>query len=405
MFNSLGSNYNLSFVLTALRNLGGSDAKYEKELKRALEKKFKGQATLVYKGRDAIELILKSFTIGEGDLVLTQAFTCHAIEEAITRVGAEPVYVDLVKAGLNPSVETLQVAFEKASHDKDKKVKAVLVQHTLGIPADVEKIAAWCKKRKLMLIEDLAQGVFGVDKNGQELGAAGQAVVLSFGRDKILDGVAGGAAIIKPTPPKKITVARQVPQSVINKDMLYPLLTWLIRKTHSIGIGKLIFKLAKMTKLLTSPVASPLEEVAAMPAAHARLALLALKQAPAQIAHRRKIARLYNQLIDNKNQQIKKLLTEDIINRGSNQRYLLWVKSPNELIKYLKKKKVFISDRWYRQAVDSGSLACTSVYKPGSCPNAEDLAQHIINLPTHINISLQQARTISQLVNKYSKNR
>src|SRR5258708_9097790 len=96
-------------------------------------------AFLFYKGRDAIEFALRVLEIGKEDVVLTQAFTCHAIEEAIVRAGTVPTFVDLAEGEMNPSVQTIQNAV------KEKKIdipKALIIQHTLGVPANIKEVQA-----------------------------------------------------------------------------------------------------------------------------------------------------------------------------------------------------------------------------------------------------------------------
>src|SRR5258708_4589440 len=107
IFNSLGSNYTFDFAMLAFTQIFVADNMQLEKLKKNLNERYHGATTLVFKGRDAIELALHAHHIGAGDVVLTQAFTCCAIEEAIVRAGATPTYIDLEKEMLNPSVHTL----------------------------------------------------------------------------------------------------------------------------------------------------------------------------------------------------------------------------------------------------------------------------------------------------------
>lgn len=178
IFNSLGSNYDFNFVLKSLFSPGNDD------LKSFLENKYKGQVTLVYKGREAIELALGN--INKGSLVGINGFICFAVYEAIKKAGMEVEYLDIEKGELNFSAETLKKAVN---------VKAVIVQNTLGYPCDIEKIAQICKEKKIILIEDLAHSIGTRYESGEEAGMVGDFVVLSFSQDKIIDAVSGGALI------------------------------------------------------------------------------------------------------------------------------------------------------------------------------------------------------------------
>lgn len=178
IFNSLGSNYDFKFVLKSLflKNDGG--------LKKFLERKYKGQVTLTYKGREAIELALSG--LPKGSLIAINGFTCFAVYEAIKKAGHKALYLDIEKGELNFSPETLKRAVN---------VKAVIIQNTLGYPCDIEKISQVCKENKIILIEDLAHSVGTRYENGKEAGMVGDFVALSFSQDKMIDVVSGGALI------------------------------------------------------------------------------------------------------------------------------------------------------------------------------------------------------------------
>jgi perosamine synthetase len=395
IFNSLGSNYSFSFALASLQQLFFSSKEDLKKLEHSLEKEFNGTAFLFYKGRDAIEFAVRVLECKKDEAVLTQAFTCHAIEEAIVRAGVQTVYVDLEHDSFNPSVETLQKAVKE---NKNIVPKALIIQHTLGVPAEITQIQKWCHQQKVTLIEDLAQAYGGTSVEGKELGAYGEIVICSFGRDKVVDAVAGGAVIFKRSEDieraKKLyaEIGSQLPLFVLSKDMTYPVLTWFIRNTLNMGIGKLLFKVAKMSGWLTSPIAAPTTTMKKMPPAHAHLALRQLETTKEQLSHRSEIAEIYNAALPNKTD----------ISHSSNLRYSLLVKDPDQLTKKLTRKNIFLTDRWYRKAVDFGSLNKKTVYTQGSCPNAEKLAQHIVNLPTHVGINATDAQRIITAIKEHT---
>jgi len=76
----------------------------------------------------------------------------------------------------------------------------------------------------------------------------------------------------------------------------------------------------------------------------------------------------------------------------------VYVENPRNIIEKLQEFGIYIADRWYRKPVDSGSFPYKSSYEPGSCPNAEIIANHCINLPTHQLINLKIAKQIAELV-------
>jgi dTDP-4-amino-4,6-dideoxygalactose transaminase len=397
IFNSLGSNYSFGFSVAALWQIFFSRTAALEDLKKNLNEKFTGESFLFYKGRDAIEFALRAIGIGCDDSVLTQAFTCQAIEEAIGRAGATTIFCDLEKNQLNPSVETLEAVYTIAS--QSTKPKALIIQHTLGVPANISEISSWCREHNLLLIEDLAQSFGFSDERGQKLGSYADIVICSFGRDKVIDAVSGGAVIFKKKmlsrmKEKSPTFSERVSWFVICRDMYYPTLTRKIRQTHAYGVGKILFRVAKMTGFLTSPIESPTHAMARMPAAYAALALRQMREFSQQLKQRKRITKIYQEELGKLALPQPRVKTDVVL------RFPILVKDPTELGKRLIRQRIFLTDRWYRKAVDFGSLKKKTSYVHGSCPNAEYLADHIFNLPTHRGIRESDARRIIRELKK-----
>lgn len=397
VFNSLGSNYTFSFSLLSLGQLFFANKNGIQLLQKKLSALFSGQTVLTYKGRDAITIACQVL-LPKKSIVFTQAFSCFAVEEGITRAGMIPVYVD-IDDGVNMSVTSLESAYAKYPD-----VRAVLVQHSLGVAADSKAIRKWCLDHTILLIEDIAQVFGAVDLDNEYAGNKGDAVVLSFGRDKVLDAVSGGAVVFKNLTTKQQQrlendAYTQVPKSVVISDLLYPISTFLIRSLHTIGIGKLLFVVFKHIGLLTTPLVSKVATVAHMPAAYAQLVLFQLKTHKNVSEHRKKIAECYQKELGNL-AELHVVHSIQSIQHSSNLRFPIVTLKWPQVIAELKRSRVYISDRWYRSAVDCGTLNCKSVYLAGSCPNAEKMADTILTLPTHRGVSLSQAEYICKVIKK-----
>ena len=177
IFNSLGSNYNLQYVLQSLFSDTNGQAL---KLKENLESKYGGKTTLVYKGREALILALKSLNLPKESAAAVNGFTCYAVYKAVHEAGLVPVCLDLNKENLdlNFSPETLEKVLVENTN-----IKAVVVQNTFGYPCDIEKIIQICQKNNLVLIEDLAHCIGTKYVNGKEEGTVGAITVLSFSQD------------------------------------------------------------------------------------------------------------------------------------------------------------------------------------------------------------------------------
>lgn len=123
-------------------------------------------------GTDALHLSLLAAGIGEGDEVITSAFTFIATAEAIRYVGAIPVYVDI-----RPDTYNLDPGLIEAA--MTDRTRAILPVHLFGQPADMNAIMALADKHNLKVIEDCAQS-FGADINGKMTGGIGLAGAHSF---------------------------------------------------------------------------------------------------------------------------------------------------------------------------------------------------------------------------------
>ncbi|MCG2691908.1 aminotransferase class I/II-fold pyridoxal phosphate-dependent enzyme, partial [Microgenomates group bacterium] len=154
------------------------------ELETILKKYFNlPHCYLVNAGRSALYLGLKSLNLHSGDEVLYQGFTCAVVPQAIIKAGAKPVSVNCLNFNLDV-------------HDLLKKIssrsKALIIQHTFGNPDDLKAIIKICGQHQLVLIEDCAHAL-GAKYQGKPIGSFGDMTVLSFGRDKVISSVFGGA--------------------------------------------------------------------------------------------------------------------------------------------------------------------------------------------------------------------
>ena len=378
IFNSLGSNYDTGYVLRALFSIGSK--KNIKNLKNLLEERYQGKSILFYKGRQALTMALKMLNLADDSQIAINGFTCVAVFNAIRKAGLEPVCLDLEETGgLNFTAKTLENVLAK-----NKKIKVVVVQNTLGYSCDIEKIEKLCHKHKLILIEDLAHCVGTFYRDGREAGTVGDFVVLSFSQDKIIDAVSGGALVVRS---KKYRVSEPKFKNPKNqwKDRLYPRFTYRIRVSYRLGLGKLYHLLLKRLNLMSSVMNESFYNYYSLPNWHAGMALYQFELLENQLSHRRKIAKIYFSSLP------KSLLIyekKDLYDRSSNLRLPIMVEDRQNLLNSLKKNGIYLSDIWYTDVAPE-------------CTNAVAVSKKILNLPTHINVSEQNAKRISDLINQW----
>jgi dTDP-4-amino-4,6-dideoxygalactose transaminase len=116
-------------------------------------------------GTDALFIALRALGIGPGDEVITTPFTFFATAEAISHVGATPVFVDA-------NVNTFNIDPDLIEAKITSRTKAIIPVHLYGRPSDMGKIMGIANKHNLKVIEDCAQS-FGAKYQGQCNGCDG----------------------------------------------------------------------------------------------------------------------------------------------------------------------------------------------------------------------------------------
>ncbi|MGD8308861.1 MAG: DegT/DnrJ/EryC1/StrS family aminotransferase [Chromatiales bacterium] len=132
----------------------------------------------VANGTDALVLALRALEVGPGDEVITTPFTFFASAEAVSVVGATPVFADLDPASFD--LDPASVAERVTA-----RTRAILPVHIFGHPAQMTTLAAIAEERGLRVIEDAAQA-FGAVHGGRFVGSMGDCGCFSFYPTKVL---------------------------------------------------------------------------------------------------------------------------------------------------------------------------------------------------------------------------
>ena len=122
-------------------------------------------------GTDALFLSLKSLGIGEGDEVITTAFTFYATIGAIVTAGAKPVFCD-IGADYNINSSQIEAKITPAT-------KAILPVHWSGKPCDMDTIEAIASKHNLAIVGDACHAISATYK-GRSAGSLGTLSCFSF---------------------------------------------------------------------------------------------------------------------------------------------------------------------------------------------------------------------------------
>ena len=156
----------------------------------------------VSSGTAALILALRAVGVQPGDEVITAAHTFIATAEAISAVGAVPVFVDI-----SPATFTMEPA--AVAQAVTSRTRAIIPVHLYGHPANMEQIRAIADGHDLAVIDDAAQA-HGARRHGQPVGALGDICCYSFYPGKNLGayGDAGAVTTNRPELAQRVRLLR-----------------------------------------------------------------------------------------------------------------------------------------------------------------------------------------------------
>lgn len=300
---------------------------------------------LVTNGTLALQLALRAVNAMGGE-VITTPFTFVATTSAILWEGCRPVYVDI-------DPETLCIDADKIEAAITDQTKAILAVHVFGAPCDVEKIATIATKHQLPVIYDAAHA-FGVTVNGKSLLSYGDIATCSFHATKIYHTIEGGAVVVNN------------PDFVRSVDLM--------KKFGSEGDEQVMLGInAKMTEF------------------NAAMGLTNLKYIDQNIAERKTVMELYDQLLPSS-------LQRPVLDKGVDERnyiyYPVLFKNEAELLEAVKKLQAL--EVYPRRYFYPSLNTLPYLSDKQACPISEDVASRILCLPLYGDLAESDVRKICQ---------
>lgn len=331
-----------------------------------LGQKYGGKAVLTKNGRSALAIALKAyFTRGDG--IIVNGFTCYAVIEAVRAAGLVPIYADINRETLNYDVKTLEALWAgPAAAWGTPIISGIIIQNTLGNPVDIETVERFAGKHGLMIIEDLAHCAGIKYADGREAGTIGAASVLSFGKDKSIDTISGGAVVLRYPCKTTIRAPKKLPKmSDRIRGRIYPLIAGAVRGLSYVHLGGLCMRVALKLHLVEKSADNKLELDKTLTPAEAKLALRQLKAL--NTSGEAPLREFY--LVDDR------ALVLDKLKRAGYHFAGFWYETP------------IAPERYYKKAD----------FDEAKCPVAAEVARQIINFPTYYTRSdLAEARKIVQ---------
>lgn len=358
---------------------------YIAELEQALSRYFDQPVLPVNSGRSAIYIALKALNIGSGSEVLIQAYTCNAVPNPILWIGATPVYVDIDKKTLNMNPKDLK---KKIS----SKTKVIIVQHTFGNPAPIKEILKIAEDHNLKVIEDCAHSL-GAKLENRLLGTFGDLAILSFGREKVISSLTGGALIVndKSLIEKVEREVNALPTLPVRKvfQEISNYLSWrlLFRKIYPTNWGntfvKQLYQFDFINVVTSQKELSGLNPgwyPSAIPNVFAHIALNELRNIDKYNQARSQIAQKYIEIFSGSKIQVLNQQS------GIYLRVVALHQKARLIFEKARQQKLHFGN-WYNSVVYPESVHLAKIgYISGSCPVAEELTRETLNLPNYIGL-------------------
>ena len=329
-------------------------------------------------GTDALVLSLHACGIGEGDEVITTPFTFFATAEAISRVGARPVFVDVNSDTFNMNVDLIE---EKVS----EKTKAILPVHIFGQPVMMDAVREIAGKHHLYVIEDACQAI-GAEYQGRKAGSLGDAACFSFFPTKNL-GAYGDGGMVTTNDDKLATVikALRVHGSGNAGQQAFNLLSGEKNECAFEGIspGNTVYDKTKYYNYLIA-YNSRLDEL------QAAVLLVKLKYLDQWNEKRRETADYYSSSLQGLDLVLPKVIKDA---RSVYHMYVLQSESREKLTHYLKQKNI-ATGIYYPIPLHLQKAYKSLGYKPGDLPVSERLADRTFAIPVYPELTCEQKKYI-----------
>lgn len=181
------------------------------------------RAVVCVSGTNALHMSLMLSGVERDDEVLTQALTFIATCNALSYIGAHPVFIDVDKSTMGLSPDAIKEWLVKNAEIRNgqcynkntgRRVKACVPMHTFGHPVRIEELAAICREFYIELVEDAAESI-GSLYNGKHTGTFGKVGAVSFNGNKTITTGGGGMMLFNDEElgayAKHITTQAKVP--------------------------------------------------------------------------------------------------------------------------------------------------------------------------------------------------
>jgi len=326
--------------------------------------------------------LLKVLGIGPTDEVLLQVPTHIVVANAIRYTGAQPVYVDC-------RLEDYNIDLKQAEQRITPKTRAIILQHTFGIPVDLDRAQDLAKRYGLILIEDCVHAL-GARYKGRPVGSFGRAAIFSTEETKTISSTMGGMVVTddrilaqqirdfeEACPwPRRSLVARYLLKLVAYHFLTHPYVyCW----------PRLAYEFLGRRNPLPTPTSReerqglrPKDYATRFSNGQSAVLLGQLQRLEQNVAHRAFVAAAYSARLAQCGLKLPKV-AEGVY--PSWVRFPVWVSDRDKALR--KVSPHCVPGTWFTSVLEEAESPSCGGYVSGLCPRAEMVSRHLINLPTH----------------------
>jgi dTDP-4-amino-4,6-dideoxygalactose transaminase len=308
----------------------------------------------VASGTDALLLSLRACGVKSGDEVITTGFSFFASAGVISRLGANPVFVDI-------DPETYNINPDQIEKKITPKTKAIMPVHLFGQCADMDPIIDIAKRHGLQVVEDAAQAI-GAEYKGRKAGAIGDFGCFSFFPSKNLGGAGDGGMVTAYDP-----------------------------------------EMAEMVRILRAHGAKPkyyhstIGYNSRLDTIQAAILSVKLKYLDDWTKKRRGHAEVYNSAFKDSDMITPK---EERFNYHIYNQYTIAVKNRDELRNYLKEKQIG-HDTYYPVPLHLQECYRFLGYKKGDLPVSEKKAEEVVSIPIYPELTEEEQDYVISTIKEF----
>jgi len=345
-------------------------------------------------GRVSLYGLLRALGIDEGAEVLLSVPTHIVVANAIRYTGARPIYVDC-------RLEDYNIDLADAERRITPRSRVLLLQHTFGVPVEMDTALAFARRHNLVVIEDCVHAL-GARYDGRQVGTLGHAAFFSTEETKTISTVMGGMAVTNDADLAYRMRTFQAscnlsPLSLSARYLMKFVVYYMLTEPSVHRFARVAYE--RLGRRNPLPVPTTLEERRGqrprdyerrLSNGQAALGLAQLRSLQRNLEHREFVANAYEDSLSPCGLRLPEVPSKA---EPSFVRYPVWVEDRPTVIRALAPHAVV--GTWFTSVLEEAESPEAAGYAPGSCPNAEQAAQHLINLPTHPRVSARDVRMLT----------